>query len=1723
MKKKLFGILLLLVMLLPFMSVRVFAVEDYGIRISGTPVKSTQLTGEGWSFDPNTYTLTLNNYKIGTFGYDVDNSSGDADKTRYIIYMTTEKTVTINIKGNNVIGDDSYIKGPSSYLKYGNTTYSVRGIRASAPIVFKGDGQLLISTHSWAIYSPGVTFDGVNIKVQSSYSAIDCAYFKNNKPIILKNGARVSTRTYAGRASDAAISTDTLEIYDTSRLEAQMDTAHNGNGTAAVNTADLLVSGGTVIGKGYMYNDTGMSNNPVVTGVYVRNKATIKDGGTVEGYVYQGWKQSFPVSAVYIRSKLNFEGAGVVRYYNEVSDTTYKTLHVNNDNITCADRYSLFKSGTDDNGELRASAYEGIFLRENNGKKEISYFENFAKTETFPKNLTFDELIPFDPTSAITVVSGNFTLEPTATDKAVPQLIVKGGSLTLSMKDGKTYELQNQIEIQKNGELIIEGDGRLKGLNITGEGTVRFKSGTVFDGKLGTDVNAIVNGGSIWMNDNGKVKDSEGRQAARTPYRFIKADIEKILSVSLSSGSYDLTGMYSPSDEWSEEYFCFWLNASNIFSEATVRVRKSAGGEAGDYTFVSYGTWNTEYGATVHMEKKVDPDYAEYGSFSVVDTAVLNPAYNNSFNNTYSVFVYNWSQKFPATTWSFSRDGGKNWEALYRYGKRYCSSGSFFFNLKDMKQDFGIDIESMADINGWIFRAESRDIVYNLVEGEADYIEKKITATHDVTVYYHDPSVKSDKEQYIGRETATFTAETLKAPKDVILSYNWKVSKDSGKTYEDIGCYIPVYTVLTTPEMDGWIYKCEVNANWIDDQFGNRWDLPLSCQTTLHVNGMLPLLTENPQDLTVTQGVAGGSFTVKAEDADSYQWQVSTDKRGKNFEDISGATSTTYTIDTTDIDPGMNLWQYRCVVTNASGSVTSEAANLTVKYEPFISKVLEDTAIHEGTKIGNGDAKYEYNFDRGNPRKDFTYEVEVSYDGGNTFEKLEKLPEDKNLGQGGEWSYSVNGIQQYIYMRGIVIKNATVDMNGLQFRAAMTYNGETTYSEPFTLTVTPHSWDNGTVTKEPTCTAAGEKIYTCTECKATKTETVNALGHDWKDATCTEPKTCAKCKLTEGNPLGHTFGEYVSDGNATCTEDGTKSAKCVRCDEKMTMADVGSATGHDWKDATCTEPKTCAKCKLTEGNALGHEFINYVSDNNATCTQDGTKTAKCTRCDATDSKVDEGTMRPHDWRAATCTEPKTCAVCHLTEGNALGHAYDSAWSADSKNHWHVCNRCNDKKDVASHIPARDEATEEAPVRCTTCGYVLQPQLEHTHHLTKVDAVDPTCEKNGHTSYYICSGCEEWFEDENAEHVIKNHDDVIKKAAHDWKEATCTEPKTCVRCQLTEGYPLGHDWKEATCTKPMTCKLCDITQGDILGHDWKAATCTSPRTCLRCAATEGEPDQNQHEKLVKIDANPSTVTTSGNREYWHCKDCDKFFSDAEAKNEVHEEDMKLPKLPPEIIGGMNSKWTKKSNSTLTFKSNAAYADFRAVLVDGNEVASEQYTVSEGSTVVELKTAYLETLAAGDHSLTIRSESGDAGTTFTVAVNADPVTPNPGENPGDTPTTKPDENPGDTSIPKPGENPGDTSTPKSDAKPEDTSTLKPDDNKKDTATSEKKESAKNTKQKKQSASKESGKGSSQASSATANTPETGDTENYMLWLVLLGASAGAIGGTIVLKKKRRKSNR
>ena len=99
-----------------------------------------------------------------------------------------------------------------------------------------------------------------------------------------------------------------------------------------------------------------------------------------------------------------------------------------------------------------------------------------------------------------------------------------------------------------------------------------------------------------------------------------------------------------------------------------------------------------------------------------------------------------------------------------------------------------------------------------------------------------------------------------------------------------------------------------------------------------------------------------------------------------------------------------------------------------------------------------------------------------------------------------------------------------------------------------------------------------------------------------------------------------------------------------------------------------------------------------------------------------------------------------------------------------------------------------------------------------------------------------------------------------QCSHEWTAADCVAPKTCTKCEATEGEALGHNWAEATCAMPKTCNVCGLTEGDVADHVWTEVSCAAPKTCEGCGLTEGEALEH-----TWVDANyqaPKTCSVCG---------------------------------------------------------------------------------------------------------------------------------------------------------------------------------------------------------------------------------------------------------------------
>ena len=362
-----------------------------------------------------------------------------------------------------------------------------------------------------------------------------------------------------------------------------------------------------------------------------------------------------------------------------------------------------------------------------------------------------------------------------------------------------------------------------------------------------------------------------------------------------------------------------------------------------------------------------------------------------------------------------------------------------------------------------------------------------------------------------------------------------------------------------------------------------------------------------------------------------------------------------------------------------------------------------------------------------------------------------------------------------------------------------------TYKGDFT-DKTPHTYDEGVVTKEATIYEKGVKTFTCSACGDTYTEDIPMVEKTWHKGdtvapTCTEQGyTVYICDqdatLTENrdfvDALDHDWGEGVVTKAATCTEDGEKTFTCSR--DGATKTEVIPAVGHKWDDGTVTTPATCEasgvktyKClndgcteTKTEGIAApGHNYDDGVVTKAATCTEDGVKTF-------------------------TCQNDKSHTYTEVIP--AIGHDYDDG--------------------VVTTEPTYTENGVKT-FTCHNCGDTYTesiPALGYTYNET---VVAPTCTEDGYTMHECVEDATKSFKD-----------NIVPALGHEYKEvttpATCKDAgsvdKVCERCndkQHVRDIPVNeeHQWdegvitKEPTATEPgiktYTCTVCNKTKTESI--------------------------------------------------------------------------------------------------------------------------------------------------------------------------------------------------------------------------------------------------------------------------------------------------------------------
>ncbi|UKI21711.1 MAG: hypothetical protein L6V83_01660 [Christensenella sp.] len=221
---------------------------------------------------------------------------------------------------------------------------------------------------------------------------------------------------------------------------------------------------------------------------------------------------------------------------------------------------------------------------------------------------------------------------------------------------------------------------------------------------------------------------------------------------------------------------------------------------------------------------------------------------------------------------------------------------------------------------------------------------------------------------------------------------------------------------------------------------------------------------------------------------------------------------------------------------------------------------------------------------------------------------------------------------------------------------------------------------------------------------------------------------------------------------ATCTQDGIKDKYvCAGCG----AAFFDAARTQVWYDVIATIPK-------------GHLGVRHDA----------------TPC----SEGKDGNIVYFECQREECGKLFSDSYCNteITLEQTIIHDFKTEWSSNKDKHYHECKNCTVIKDEANHRPDKTAATEDEPVKCLDCGYIIAPALAHIHNTTFVDEIGATCMKEGSKSYYKCSGCEVKFEDKEATKPITDESTLVIAKAHKFGAWIAEVPAT----EETEGVK-GH--------------------------------------------------------------------------------------------------------------------------------------------------------------------------------------------------------------------------------------------------------------------------------------------------------------------------------------------
>ncbi len=380
-----------------------------------------------------------------------------------------------------------------------------------------------------------------------------------------------------------------------------------------------------------------------------------------------------------------------------------------------------------------------------------------------------------------------------------------------------------------------------------------------------------------------------------------------------------------------------------------------------------------------------------------------------------------------------------------------------------------------------------------------------------------------------------------------------------------------------------------------------------------------------------------------------------------------------------------------------------------------------------------------------------------------------------------------------------------------------------------------------------------------------------------------------------------------------------------------------------------------------------HDFEEYIFNNDSTCTLDGTKTATCSLCGATDTVTAYNTKIPHTGGNATCMAKAICEVCGSAYGtydadehlHLVAHegkeptcyvngytAYEQCTDCTKELGKTVLYATNHKNayPVAAKLPTCTQDGYSDHIYCPDCnranGYEEIPATGHRNTVT-VPALAPTCTESGYTAHTFCNDCQTALGKTDLPATDHPNKQTVKK-----KVATCYEDghvaySHCPDCNTDFGYEvipmLAHKnkytvaAKQANCTEDGNneyehCPDCGedfgkeiyVSQGhpSTVAIDAKNPTCTESgyeayECCTVCMADIGKVNLPAlgHRELTKYDKLAATCTEDGHSAYSVCGVCN-----AEIGKTVHSA---LNHKNKYTVGEKNPTCTEDGNNRYDF--------------------------------------------------------------------------------------------------------------------------------------------------------------------------------------------------------------